>query len=61
MVHRHQYPFDDARFDSRIVSFVVNGQFGDAVFEIIRAKTHQLTRLWVTDFLSGKLFIISPE
>jgi DNA-binding beta-propeller fold protein YncE len=56
--HRHKYPYGDTRFDSRNVSFYANGQFGDAIFAITQGKVDQQGRLWITDFLSGKLFII---
>jgi hypothetical protein len=39
----------------------VRGQFGDALFEITRGKTDADGRLWITDFLSGKLFILIRE
>jgi DNA-binding beta-propeller fold protein YncE len=57
-LHEVEYPFGDTRFDSRNVSFYVRGQYGDAVFEITRAVEDGDGRLWVTDFLSGKLFIL---
>ncbi len=53
-----EYPYGNTRFDTRNVSFYVRGQYGDAVFEITRAETDTEGRLWVTDFLSGKLFIL---
>lgn len=61
LLHEEKYPFGDTRFDSRNVSFYVNGQFGDAVFVITRAETDRAGRLWVADFLSGKLFILKDR
>jgi YVTN family beta-propeller protein len=52
------YPYGDARFDSVNVSFYLTGQFGDAVMSITKGRTDKDGRLWVTDFLSGRLFII---
>ena len=52
-----KYPYGNTRFDTHNVSFYVDGQFGDAVFQITSAKVDQKGRLWMTDFLSGKLFI----
>jgi YVTN family beta-propeller protein len=60
-LHRMAYPYGDTRFDTRNVSFYVSGQFGDAVFEITRAREDRYGRLWVTDFLSGKLFILQGD
>jgi DNA-binding beta-propeller fold protein YncE len=57
-LHEMEYPYGDTRYDSRNVSFYVRGQFGDGVFDITRAEVDSDLRLWVTDFLSGKLIII---
>lgn len=61
LLHEESYPYGDTSFDTRNVSFYVNGQFGDAVFSITQARTDSDNRLWVTDFLSGKLFIIEDR
>ncbi|MFQ6618798.1 MAG: hypothetical protein ACE5QV_08940, partial [Fidelibacterota bacterium] len=37
------------------------GQFGDALFAITRGRVDAGGRLWVTDFLSGKLFILEAD
>lgn len=58
MLHQEKYPYGDTRFDSRNASFYANGQFGDAIFAITQGKVDGSGRLWITDFLSGKLFII---
>jgi DNA-binding beta-propeller fold protein YncE len=57
-VHRIEYPFGDARFDSRNVAFFLDGRFGDAIFEISRIRPDPTGRVWISDFLSGKLFIV---
>jgi len=57
-LHELDYPFGNTSYDTRNVSFYVRGQYGDVVFETTRARTDADLRLWVTDFLSGKLFII---
>lgn len=61
LLHREAYPFGDTRFDSGNVSFYVRGQFGDGVFTLTRGEADRRGRLWLTDFLSGKLFIFSRE
>ncbi len=61
LLHTLEYPYADTSFDSRNVSFYVRGQFGDAVFSITNGKEDSEGRLWVTDFLSGKLFILSES
>ncbi|MFH1756150.1 MAG: hypothetical protein ABIA59_10675 [Candidatus Latescibacterota bacterium] len=61
LLHEENYPYGDTRFDSRNVSFYVNGQFGDAVFALNRAATDAAQRLCITDFLSGKLFVLDDR
>jgi len=61
VLHRHAYPYGDTRFDSGNVSFYLRGQFGDAVFSLTSGKTGADGRLWITDFLSGKLFILKTQ
>ena len=56
---KESYPYGDVSFDTNNISFYVRGQFGDALFEITRGETDSAGRLWITDFLSGKLFILS--
>jgi DNA-binding beta-propeller fold protein YncE len=59
VLHTLEYPYGDTRFDSGNVSFYLRGQFGDALFSITRGKTDSSGRLWISDFLSGKVFILS--
>jgi DNA-binding beta-propeller fold protein YncE len=58
-LHREDYPFGETGFETANVSFYMRGQFGDALFEITRGVTDASGRLWVSDFLSGRLFILS--
>jgi YVTN family beta-propeller protein len=60
-LHRHAYPYGDTSFDSGNVSFYVRGQFGDVLPAITRGVTDTEGRLWITDFLSGKLFILEED
>jgi YVTN family beta-propeller protein len=60
-LHEADYPYGDTRFDTGNVSFYVRGQFGDGVFEIAKGSTDKEGRFWVTDFLSGKLYIIESD
>ncbi|MGD1047766.1 MAG: hypothetical protein ABR899_03300 [Candidatus Krumholzibacteriaceae bacterium] len=61
LLHRFEYPFGDTGFDTGNVSFYLRGQFGDALFSITNAKTGADGRLWITDYLAGKLFILKAE
>ncbi|UCE17685.1 MAG: hypothetical protein JSV84_12480 [Gemmatimonadota bacterium] len=55
------YTYGDTIFDSGNVSFYVRGQYGDAVFFITQGQVDSEGRLWITDFLSGKLFLIEEK
>jgi hypothetical protein len=57
-LQRLEYPFGETRFDSANVSFYLRGQFGDAVFDLCRSVTDRQGRLWISDFLSGRVFIL---
>ncbi|UCF05157.1 MAG: hypothetical protein JSV33_14760 [bacterium] len=59
LIHEHRYPYGDTSFDTRNISFYVRGQFGDAIFEITKGRVDTEGRLWIVDYLSGKLFIVT--
>ena len=59
-LHEESYPYGDTRFDSINVSFYLTGQFGDAVLTITKGREDADGRLWVADFLSGRLVILDP-
>jgi YVTN family beta-propeller protein len=61
LLHRFEYPYGDTRFDSGNAAFYLRGQFGDAVFSLTNGRTAEDGRLWITDFLSGKLFILASR
>ncbi|MFZ5517254.1 MAG: YncE family protein [Candidatus Zhuqueibacterota bacterium] len=60
-LHQFDYPFGDTRFDTRNASFYMNGQFGDAIYSLTKAVVDSHGRLWMTDFLAGKLFIFEAK
>jgi YVTN family beta-propeller protein len=53
------YHYGDTRYNTLNSSFYMNGQYGDAIFDICKMTTDQNGNLWVTDFISGKVYIIS--
>jgi len=61
LLHEEKYPYGDTSFDTNNVSFYLRGQFGDAIFSLTKGQTDQAGRLWITDFLSGKLFILGDS
>ncbi len=58
-IEEHYYPYGKIGFDSGNSSFYVKGIFGDVVYKLSKGKTAANGNLWITDFLAGKLFIIS--
>ena len=61
LLHKEKYPFGDTGLDSGNVSFYLRGQFGDALFGLSRALVDGGGRLWISDFLSGRVLILSEE
>jgi hypothetical protein len=61
LLHSFEYPYGDTRFDSGNVSFYLRGQFGDALFSLTRGRADASGRLWISDFLSGRVFVISAS
>jgi DNA-binding beta-propeller fold protein YncE len=59
--HRVAYPYGEARFDTPNSAFYLSGQFGDAVFTLTPGEVDRHGNLWLADFLSGKVFILSPS
>jgi len=58
VINKYEYPYGETSFSGVNSSFYMTGQFGDAIFELNRLKADKDNRLWITDFLSGKLFIL---
>ncbi|MBN2357635.1 hypothetical protein JXO59_16085, partial [candidate division KSB1 bacterium] len=58
LLHEQTYPYGDTRFDSGNVSFYLQGQYGDAVFHLIRGLEDDHGRLWLSDFIAGKVYLI---
>ena len=61
LVHEERYPYADTGMDTGNVSFYVRGQFGDALFDLTRALVDKEGRLWISDFLSGRIVILDEE
>ncbi|MCU0275403.1 MAG: hypothetical protein MUF02_00850 [Acidobacteria bacterium] len=61
LLHRESYPYGQVSFAGSNSSFFVRGQFGDCVYDLCRACFDIQGRAWVSDFLSGRLFIIAPQ
>ncbi len=60
-LHTERYPYGDTGFDSRNVSFYLSAQFGDAVYSIASGAVAADGRLWIADFLSGRLMVFERK
>jgi len=58
LIHSAAYPYGELGLDTVNASFSTRGQFGDAIFTVNQIALDDKDRLWVTDFLSGRLLII---
>ena len=56
-----KYPFGETGFDNTNSAFYLSGQFGDVIYEISKIKSDASDNLWVTDFLSGNLYIVKND
>jgi hypothetical protein len=59
LLHRERYPFGETSFAGNNSSFFLRGQFGDCLYELNKIKIDSSGRIWVSDFLAGKLFILT--
>ncbi|MCP5105839.1 MAG: hypothetical protein GY950_20795 [bacterium] len=58
-IHKEIYPYGETTVDTDNSAFYLRGQFADGIFELNQIKRDKKGRLWITDYLSGKLFIIT--
>jgi len=61
LIYYETYPFGETTVNTNNTAFYVRGQFGDALFEVNQIKMDKAGRIWITDYLSGKLFIIKKK
>jgi YVTN family beta-propeller protein len=55
-LHTGAYPYGETRLDTHNAAFYMGGQFGDAVFTLTRGIVDGRGRLWLADFLSGRVY-----
>jgi YVTN family beta-propeller protein len=60
-LHADSYPYGETRFDTHNAAFYMSGQFGDAVFTLTRGIVDGQGRLWLADFLSGRVYLIEDS
>ncbi len=56
-----EYPFGETTVDTGNSAFYMRGQFADGLFEVNQIAVDKRGRVWVSDYLSGKLFIIEKK
>ena len=54
----HSYSYGEVSFDQSNTAFANTAQWGDAIYRLNEFALDSKGRLWVTDYLSGKLWII---
>ena len=57
-MHTFKYPYGEVDLGTHNNSFYLSGQFGDGIYELNQIKTDSQGRIWIIDFLSGRLFIL---
>lgn len=58
VILREEHPYGEVTFDGTNAAFQLRGQWSDALFRITRMRFDEAGRLWVTDFLGGKVWIL---
>ena len=57
--HREKYPYGQVSFAGNNSSFFLRGQFGDCIYDLSQVRWDSAGRAWISDFLSGKVFVVS--
>lgn len=60
-IHNFSYPYGETTFDNTNTAFFLRGQFGDSIYELSQIKQARDGKLWITDLLSGRLFIVDEN
>ncbi len=60
-VLEERYPYGDTSFAAANAAFFMRGQFGDGLYDIGKIRGDGRGRIWISDFLSGRLFIVAPR
>jgi DNA-binding beta-propeller fold protein YncE len=58
ILHQARYPYGDTAFDTGNASFYTRGQFADGLFDISVIRFDEKERVWISDFLSGAVFVL---
>jgi DNA-binding beta-propeller fold protein YncE len=58
VIMTHNYPYGEISFNQSNAAFANTAQWGDAVYRLNEFALDSKGRLWITDYLSGKLWIV---
>ena len=58
LLHSESYPFMDTTVSTNNTAFYVRGQFADGIFSTNKIIEDDQGIVWISDYLSGKLFIL---
>ncbi len=58
-IHTASHPYGEVTFDQANAAFGERGQWGDGIFRITDMAFDKEGRLWITDYLGGKLWILN--
>jgi hypothetical protein len=56
---KNEYPYGEVSFNQNNASFANPAQWGDGIYRLNEFSLDSRGRLWVTDYLSGKLWILN--
>ena len=59
--HREKYPYGEPGFAGNNSSFYLRGQYGDGIYDLCHVRSGAGVSVWVSDFLSGKVFIFDVK
>ncbi len=57
-IHKESYPYGETTLDTDNTSFFMRGQLADGIFQANQLARDKEGRIWITDYLAGKVFII---
>ncbi len=64
LLHREKYPYGQVSFAGSNSSFFLRGQFGDCIYDLCQVRRDGWGSgdiVWISDFLSGRVFVLRPR
>ena len=60
-LQKSAHHYGEVSFDRAEAAFGLRSQWGDGIFRITDMALDDQNRLWVTDYLGGKLWVLIPH